>query len=146
MRSPRTGLLKYFNAIYFKLIFTPRPSVPYDDRATTKPLTGTFFYILLAIADEERYGLEIVKEIERRTGGEVRLGPGTLYNAIKKMSETGLIEETDGPRRPGDDDPRRRYYRITKAGKRTVEAEASRLERLVKAAKTTRILPARRSS
>jgi DNA-binding PadR family transcriptional regulator len=116
------------------------------DRSTTKPLTGTFFYILLALTDRERYGLGIIQEIERRTHGEIRLGPGTLYNAMKKMLQEGLIEETVGKGDPREDDPRRRYYKITQAGRDTVEGEAARLERLVRAARLKHILPARRSS
>ncbi len=104
-------------------------------RSTTKPLTGTVFYVLLALMDRERYGLAIAEEIERRTNGEVRLGPGTLYNAVKRMLSEGLIAETQAPRHETADDPRRRYYRITPAGKKTFTAEAQRLERLVRAAK-----------
>ncbi len=75
-----------------------------EERSTTKPLTGTVFYVLLALADGQRYGLGIVQEIDRRTAGDVQLGPGTLYNAIKKMLATGLIEETHTPNDPLDED------------------------------------------
>ena len=115
------------------------------DRSTTKPLTGTVFYVLLALADSERYGLDIVREIDRRTDGEVRLGPGTLYNAIKKMVQDRLIDETEAPGDPQADDPRRRYYRITTRGRAVLEAEASRLERLVDAARIKDVIPGRRS-
>ncbi len=118
--------------------------MPDDERSTTKPLTGTVFYVLLALADGERYGLGIVQEIERRTGGDVQLGPGTLYNTIKKMLEAGLIAESAGSKRPADDDPRRRYYRITAAGRAAVKSEAGRLERLVSAARAKKILHAKR--
>ncbi len=116
------------------------------DRSTTKPLTGTVFYVLLALADQDRYGLDIVREIDRRTGGDVQLGPGTLYNAIKKMASDGLIDETTGPGDPQDDDPRRRYYRITAQGRVVLETEASRLERLVDAARVKHVIPGKRSS
>jgi DNA-binding PadR family transcriptional regulator len=119
--------------------------VPYEDRSTTKPLTGTVFYVLLALADRQRYGLDIVKEIARRTNGAVRLGPGTLYNAVKKMLSQGLIEETAAAGAAAEVDPRRRYYRITRAGREAVAAEAARLEQLVDAAKTKSILPANRT-
>jgi DNA-binding PadR family transcriptional regulator len=114
-----------------------------SDRSTTKPLTGTFFYVLLALADQDRYGLDIVEEVSRRTAGEIRLGPGTLYNAVKKMLDAGLIKETNlaGP----DDDPRRRYYGITARGEQTLQAEAARLERLVSAARAKDVLPAKRA-
>jgi DNA-binding PadR family transcriptional regulator len=115
-------------------------------RSTTKPLTGTVFYVLLALADRERYGLDIVREIDRRTGGDVRLGPGTLYNAIKKMTHDGLIDETDGPEDPADGDPRRRYYRITARGRVMLEGEAARLERLVDAARVKHVIASKRPS
>lgn len=106
------------------------------DRSTTKPLTGTFFYILLALIDADRYGLGIVQEVERRTNGDVQLGPGTLYNAIRKMLDAGMIAEVDSPSGRDDDDPRRRYYRITESGRATFAAEARRLERIVDAVRT----------
>jgi DNA-binding PadR family transcriptional regulator len=112
-------------------------------RTTTKPIAGTTFYVLLALADRERYGLGIAQEVERRTGGSVRLGPGTLYNTIKKLLAGGWIEEApDGDAAAGGD-PRRRYYRITEAGLRLVETEAERLELLVNAARDKQLLSTR---
>lgn len=112
-------------------------------RTTTKPVAGSSFYVLLALADRERYGLGIVQEVERRTGGEIRLGPGTLYNTIKKLLTAGSIEEAADGELAAEADPRRRYYRITAAGRAIVEAEAARLEQLVNAARDKRLLPAR---
>ena len=109
-----------------------------NDRGSTKPIASTSFYILLALADEPRYGLGIVEEVAARTGGEVRVGPGTLYNAIGKMLGEGLIEETGSP--DGATDPRRRYYRITRTGRRVLADEAERLETLVAAIRSKRIL------
>ncbi len=112
------------------------------ERGTTRPIAGTFFYVLLALADEPRYGLGIVEEVAARTDGEVRLGPGTLYNAIRKMLDGGLIEEWS----PGGEDeldPRRRYYRITRTGRTLVAEEASRLEQLVRAARAKHVLAER---
>ena len=113
-----------------------------SERGSTKPVAGTFFYILLALADADRYGLDIAKEVERRTDGGVILGPGTLYNAVKKMLADGLIAETRPRVVPGADDPRRRYYRITDAGRDNLAVEAERLELLVQAARAKKILPA----
>ena len=113
--------------------------------AGTKPLTSSVFYILMALADENRHGLGIVHEVERRTAGEVQLGPGTLYNAIKKMLAAGLIAEPDRRPPPELDDPRRRYYRITASGRSTVEREAARLERIIEAAREKKLLPESRS-
>jgi DNA-binding PadR family transcriptional regulator len=105
-----------------------------------KPLTSSFFYILLALADQERHGLGIAAEVARRTDDEVDLGPGTLYNAIKKMLDAGLIEDSTTPRDPAVDDPRRRYYGITRTGRRALEAEARRLARIVDAAREKNVL------
>ena len=109
------------------------------ERGSTKPLAGTHFYVLLALADAPRYGLEIAEEVAARTGGEVRLGPGTLYSAIQKMLDSGLIEEWTPAE--GSADPRRRYYRITRRGRSLVGSEAARLEQLVDAARDKRVLP-----
>jgi DNA-binding PadR family transcriptional regulator len=92
-----------------------------------KPITSSIFLILLALSDRERHGLGIADEIESRTQGKVRVGPGTLYNAIRKMSEAGLIAEVAFAPDPDDDDPRRRYYRITSLGRRRMHEEVERL-------------------
>jgi DNA-binding PadR family transcriptional regulator len=108
------------------------------------PLTPAVLHILLALADEERHGYGIMREVEYRTGGEVRLGPGTLYGAIKRMLADGLIEESDERLAPELDDRRRRYYQITDFGRRVAGAEAARLQDLVNAAHARRLLPTRK--
>jgi DNA-binding PadR family transcriptional regulator len=105
-----------------------------------KPITSSTFYILLALVDEPRHGLGIAAEIERRTDGDVRMGPGTLYNGIKKMLDNNLIQEALTRPQPEEDDPRRRYYRITEAGRAALEAEAAKLERLMVAAREKQVL------
>src|ERR671932_572325 len=104
------------------------------------PLTPAVLHILLALADEERHGYGIMKEVERRTEGQTRLGPGTLYGSIKRMLADGLIEESDERPDPELDDQRRRYYRITDFGRRAAGAEALRLESLVSVARDKRLL------
>ncbi len=96
-----------------------------------KPVTSSTFYILLALADRDRHGLGIADEVARRTDSEIDLGPGTLYHAIKKMLGDGLIRETPHPPDPTDDDPRRRYYTISAAGRRTLVEETQRLARIL---------------
>ena len=105
-----------------------------------KPVTSGSFYVLLALADGPRHGLGIASEIERRSGGDVRIGPGTLYNAIKKALELKLIAEERSRPAPEEDDPRRRYYRITRAGEAALSAEVSKLERLLRAAREKALL------
>jgi DNA-binding PadR family transcriptional regulator len=110
------------------------------------PLTPAVLNILLAVADEERHGYAIMREVEERTGGKTRLGPGTLYGSIKRMLADGLIEESDERPDPALDDQRRRYYRITDFGRRVAGAEAERLSGLVETARARRLLPGRGSS
>ena len=114
---------------------------PTADRGT-KPITSSSFYILLALADSSRHGLGIVEDIERRTEGDVSLGPGTLYHAIRKLESAGLIAETRERPAPELDDPRRRYYEITERGKEVVSSEAARLDRLLQVARSKKLLPA----
>ena len=107
------------------------------------PLTPAVLHILLSLADEERHGYGIMREVEGRTGGGVRMGPGTLYGSIKRMLADGLIEESDERPDPELDDSRRRYYRITDFGRRVAGAEAARLESLVSSARDKKLLRGR---
>jgi DNA-binding PadR family transcriptional regulator len=102
------------------------------------PLTPTVFYILLSLADQERHGYAIMQEVEAMTGGQIRMGPGTLYGAIKRMLATGLIVESDERPDPEYDDERRRYYRLTTLGRRVLAAETQRLSHLVEVARRKR--------
>lgn len=98
------------------------------------PLPAAHLHILLALADGEKHGYAVMREVERMTDGEVTMGPGTLYGAIKRMLSAGLVEETDERPDPDVDDERRRYYRATGLGVRVLTAETERLERLVSTA------------
>ena len=98
------------------------------------PLPAAHLHILLALADGEKHGYAVMREVERMTGGEVTMGPGTLYGAIKRMLSAGLVEETDERPDPDVDDERRRYYRASGLGVRVLTAETERLERLVSTA------------
>jgi DNA-binding PadR family transcriptional regulator len=90
------------------------------------------FHILMSLAEEERHGYAIIKDVEASTDGELRLSPGTLYRSIQRMLEEGLIVESN--RRPARalDDERRRYYRITPQGIAAARAELRRLAQLVR--------------
>jgi DNA-binding PadR family transcriptional regulator len=89
-------------------------------------LTPAVFYLLLALSEGERHGYELMKKVTRDSGGAVQMGPGTLYGSIKRMLKQALIEETD--ERPDSvlGDERRRYYRITEAGRTALTAELRR--------------------
>jgi DNA-binding PadR family transcriptional regulator len=105
------------------------------------PLTTQAFHILLALADGERHGYAIMREVEEGSAGQVRLGPGTLYGAIKRLLEQGVIEELQNRPVTADDDARRRYYRLTAFGKRVLAAEADRLAELVRAVRAKKLTP-----
>jgi DNA-binding PadR family transcriptional regulator len=106
------------------------------------PLTPAVFHILLVLADGKSHGYAIMREVERVTGGGLRLGPGTLYRSIQRMVVDGLIEELDIGIDEADDE-RRRYYRLTRFGERVARAEARRLAALVKAARARQLLTGR---
>ena len=95
------------------------------------PLTPAVFHILLSLAGGDRHGYAIMQDVAESTGGQIRLGPGTLYGTVKRLLEARLIEESDERPDPHLDDERRRYYRLTGAGGRVVRAEAQRYADIV---------------
>lgn len=103
-------------------------------------LNPASYHILLALADGEAHGYALMGAIEQLSGGTVRMGPGTLYGAIKRLLENGLIEESDERPDPELDDRRRRYYRITESGRVAASAESARLRLLVRAAEERGLL------
>jgi DNA-binding PadR family transcriptional regulator len=110
------------------------------DPAPYLPLTPAAFHVLLALADGPKHGYLILKDVELRTDGEVRLSTGTLYGLIKRFLDDELIVEL-----PPEDDgrERRRPYKLTPFGRQLARAEALRLEQLVSAARGARLLPER---
>jgi DNA-binding PadR family transcriptional regulator len=102
------------------------------------PMTPAVFHILITLADGEAHGYAIMQEVARRSGGSVRLGPGTLYGAVSRLLEDQLIEECEERPDPEMDDTRRRYYRLTEFGSRVLAAETERLADLVRAARSTK--------
>ena len=103
-------------------------------RDTAPALSPAVFHILLSLAEGERHGYALKREIAVRTRGKLKLGPGVLYGSIGKLLEQGLIEESDERPDPHLDDERRRYYRITASGRRAAQAEAARMRELVELA------------
>ena len=102
------------------------------------PLTPVAFEILLSLTGEERHGYAIMKAVEARSGGVTSLHAGSLYRALARLVETGLIAELDAP--PQESDERRRYYRLTALGRQVAAAEAHRLESQVGAARAFGLL------
>ena len=105
--------------------------MPKSDRA---PLPLSAVHVLIAIGPKELHGYAIMSEIARITDGSVRLGPGTLYTSIKRLLTAGLLEESGERPDPALDDQRRRYYRLTPAGRAVASEEVRRLKALVTSA------------
>ncbi|HEV2398691.1 MAG TPA: helix-turn-helix transcriptional regulator [Candidatus Sulfotelmatobacter sp.] len=102
------------------------------------PLTPAVFYILFALAEGEKHGYAIMKEVETVSGGEFTMGPGTLYTTIQRLLELGLIEETGTS---SNSERRRRCYRLSRGGRQVLEAELSRMESLVRSAQRRKLVP-----
>jgi DNA-binding PadR family transcriptional regulator len=105
------------------------------------PLTPVVLHILLALADDRsgKHGYAVAREVEEITGGQISMGPGTLYGSIQRMLDAELIEERRAAR--GDDDERRRYYRPTSFGRRVLSLELARLASVVAIARRKQLLP-----
>ncbi len=115
-------------------------SEPTRDPEAQLPLTPPIYHILLALADDSRHGYAIMKEVEAGSGGRVMLSTGTLYAAIKRLLEGGLIEETDDRPSAEEDDQRRRYYLLTRFGRQVAQAETHRMADLIAAAQAKRLV------
>ena len=98
------------------------------------------FHILIALADQPRHGYGIMLDVADRTGGKVKMSPGTLYGSIKQMLEDGLIEEIDERPATGDDE-RRRYYRLTRDGRDAAQQEMARMTAMLRQAHVTSLRP-----
>jgi DNA-binding PadR family transcriptional regulator len=108
------------------------------------PLKPHWFHVLLSLAGQDQHGYGIMQEVLERTGGKVRLWPATLYGTLKRLIDKELIEESDRRPAPELDDARRRYYRLTRLGRRVLAAESQRLEDLVRIIYAKRGIPERR--
>ena len=93
---------------------------------TYLPLSPATLHILLSLAADELHGYAIMQEVQRQSEGKYKLGPGTLYDNLQKMIDRRLVEELG--QRPGDDDPRRRYYRLSSLGRGVLAADIARLD------------------
>lgn len=102
-----------------------------DSADALLPLSPAVFHILLSLAEGERHGYALKREIVQRTGGSLTMGPGVLYGTIARMIDQGLIAESADRPDPHLDDERRRYYKLTTFGRKVAQAEAARLRELV---------------
>jgi len=114
---------------------------PRVDPERLLPLTSSVFHILLALCDGDLHGYGIMQEVAEHTDGHIRLGPGTLYGAIKRLLGSGLINEVDERPDPELDDERRRYYRLTDYGRQVLKAEVRRISKMVSVAQRKKLTP-----
>lgn len=112
--------------------------MPFKPSDSVLPLTPISFEVLLALLGGELHGYAILQAVEERLAGKLPLRTGTMYRALARLMDEGLIERVDGS---SNEDPRRRYYRITAFGRQTARAEAKRLADQVEAARAHRLLP-----
>jgi DNA-binding PadR family transcriptional regulator len=104
-----------------------------EDLSRFLPLSPATLHVLLALAGEDRHGYGIMQEVARQSEGQYKLGPGTLYDNLQKMMNQEMVEEAPSP--ADNDDPRRRYYRLTRFGSAVLTADIVRLESVVRQAK-----------
>ena len=119
----------------------PKRTPPDDDVDSFLPLPTAVFHILVALADRDRHGYSIMQDVGARTEGKVVLSAGTLYTAIRRMLEQGLIEELRESPDPDSGDERRRCYRLTQFGRDVAVAEARRLSSMLEHARATKLIP-----
>lgn len=117
-----------------------------ENREPYGPLTPAMFHVLLALAGEDLHGYAILKEVELRTGGKVRLSTGTLYGIIKRLVTDGLIVELRSRPAEAEDDERRRYYRLTQPGRAVAAAEAERMDEVLSIARARNLLKKTRTA
>ncbi len=104
-----------------------------DGASSFLPLSPATLHILLSLAAEDLHGYGIMQEVARQSEGKYKLGPGTLYDNLQKLLQRKFVQELG--RRPGEDDPRRRYYRLTSLGRGVLAAETTRLAEVVREAR-----------
>jgi DNA-binding PadR family transcriptional regulator len=104
------------------------------------PLPSAAFQIMLSLADNDLHGYEIMRRVEEHTGGRTRMGPGTLYSSIRALLDAGFIAEVTSGSDEDLNDDRRRYYRLTAAGRKAAREEAERLADMLRVARAKKIL------
>ncbi len=120
--------------------------MPQQEPSKHLPLTNLAFHILLGLGDGPRHGYAIIRDIEERTDGAMRLRSGTLYTALQRLETGGLIEEGDRRPAPDQDDQRRRYYEITQVGRQVARLEAARLAAMLSTAREKALIGVPESS
>jgi DNA-binding PadR family transcriptional regulator len=103
----------------------------------TPPLTPAVFHVLLALTGGDRHGYAILKDIQQRTDGRMKMQAGTLYGTLQRLLDLGWVDELDPPE--DEVDARRRYYRLNRQGRAAIETDVQRMDALVKAARAARV-------
>jgi len=103
-------------------------------------ITLPMLHVLISLADGDKHGYAIIKEVSSRTSGKVLLSPGTLYPLIRRLLEAALIEESDERPDPYLDDERRRYYTLTRRGRQAAAAEMTRMEEVIEMGRAKKLL------
>ena len=106
-----------------------------------QPLTPAVFHVLLALADGDKHGYAIMKSVEEHTSGTLKMGAGTLYGTLQRLTDAGWVLEITPPQALSARDERRRFYRLTPDGRQALGAEVRRLEELVRLARRSRGVP-----
>ena len=119
----------------------PNASRVPDDLQHLLPLTPAVFFILFALADGEKHGYAIMQSVSKISDNQVRMGPGTLYTTIQRLSDLDLIRETRIVGRQGEHEKRRRYYKLTGTGKMVLAADLDRMESVVRLAHAKKLVP-----
>jgi DNA-binding PadR family transcriptional regulator len=141
LRLPPTGLLTHslvpirlhlYSIIDITIIDMPKPKLI--------PLPAAAFQILMALADDDLHGYEIMRRVEGQTDGRTRMGPGTLYRSIQTLLDAGFIAEVVPHSDEDVNDERRRYYRLTASGRKAARDEADRLADVLRVARAKKIL------
>ncbi|HKF50713.1 MAG TPA: PadR family transcriptional regulator [Candidatus Acidoferrales bacterium] len=114
----------------------------HEELGNLLPLSPAALHILLSLAAEDLHGYGIMQEVERQSAGQYKLGPGTLYDNLDRLMQSGLVKEAH--KASEKDDPRRRYYRLTAFGRRVLAADIERLKAVIRDAR--RHLPHREPS
>jgi len=109
-------------------------------------MSPAMFHVLVALAETDKHGYAILKDVVRLTDGAVRLSAGTLYGILRRLVSEGMVAETEERPAPELDDERRRYYRLTEFGRRVARAEAKRLEEMIALARAKHLLDSQSSS
>jgi DNA-binding PadR family transcriptional regulator len=120
--------------------------MPKRDPQPFLPLSPAMFHVLVALADGDKHGYAILKDVKRRTEGSVRLSAGTLYAVLKRLLDDALVLETDERPDPALDDERRRYYQLTPFGRQVAVAEIERMERAIALARAKQLIVKPRSA